>query len=70
MESVIITKKPRLKKPYFIVAWPGMGEVAANAANYLINELKAQEFAHIVPEEFFYHTGSIISSGISLSKTP
>ena len=64
MGPLIISKKPRLKKPYLIVAWPGMGEVAASAANYLINELKAIEFAQIAPEEFFYLTGSVISAGI------
>ncbi|MDD5505158.1 MAG: PAC2 family protein [Candidatus Omnitrophica bacterium] len=64
MEMLNITKKPRLKKPYLIVAWPGMGEVAFKAASYLIEELKAQEFAQIQPEEFFYLTGSVIQSGI------
>ena len=64
MDALKISKKPRLRSPYLIVAWPGMGEVAATAANYLINELKAQEFAQINPEEFFYSTGSVISSGI------
>jgi uncharacterized protein len=64
MDNLIITKKPRLKKPYLIVAWPGMGEVAFKAAEYLIQELKAQEFARIIPDEFFYLTGSVISAGI------
>jgi predicted ATP-grasp superfamily ATP-dependent carboligase len=64
MEMLKITKKPRLKRPYLIVAWPGMGEVAFKAASYLIEELKAQEFARIQPEEFFYLTGSVIQSGI------
>jgi proteasome assembly chaperone (PAC2) family protein len=64
MNALIITKKPRLNKPYLIVAWPGMGEVAFKAAEYLIQELKAQEFARIMPEEFFYLTGSVISAGI------
>ncbi|MFH0917913.1 MAG: PAC2 family protein [Candidatus Omnitrophota bacterium] len=64
MDALIITKKPRLKKPYLIVAWPGMGEVAFKAAEYLIKELKAQEFARIIPDEFFYLSGSVISSGI------
>ena len=64
MDALIITKKPRLKKPYLIVAWPGMGEVAFKAAEYLIQELKAQEFARIIPDGFFYLTGSVISSGI------
>jgi predicted ATP-grasp superfamily ATP-dependent carboligase len=64
MDALILTKKPRLKKPYLIVAWPGMGEVAFKAAEYLIQELKAQEFARIMPDEFFYQTGSVISAGI------
>ena len=64
METLKMSKKPRLKKPYLIVAWPGMGEVAFKAAAYLIEELKAQEFAQIQPEEFFYLTGSVIQSGI------
>jgi len=64
METLKITKKPRLKRPYLIVAWPGMGEVAFKAASYLIEELKAQEFAQIQPEEFFYLTGSVVQSGI------
>ncbi|MDD5128132.1 MAG: PAC2 family protein [Candidatus Omnitrophica bacterium] len=64
MEMLKITKKPRLKKPYFIVAWPGMGEVAFKAASYLVEELKAEEFAEIQPEGFFYLTGSVVQSGI------
>jgi hypothetical protein len=64
METLIITKKPRLKKPYLVVAWPGMGEVAFKAAEYLIRELKAQEFARIIPDDFFYLSGSVISGGI------
>lgn len=64
MDPLIISKKPRLKKPYLIVAWPGMGEVAFKAASYLIEELKAVEFASIAPEEFFYLTASVISKGV------
>jgi hypothetical protein len=64
MDALVMIKKPRLKKPYLIVAWPGMGEVAFKAAEYLIGELKAQEFARILPDEFFYQTGSVISAGI------
>jgi len=64
MEMLKISKKPRLKKPYLIVAWPGMGEVAFKAASYLIEELKAQEFAEIQAEEFFYLTSSVVQSGI------
>jgi hypothetical protein len=64
MDSLIISKKLRLKKPYLIAAWPGMGEVAFKAANYLVEELKAIEFANIKSEEFFYLSGSAVSKGL------
>jgi predicted ATP-grasp superfamily ATP-dependent carboligase len=41
-----------------------MGEVAFKAATYLIEQLKAEEFAEIPPEDFFYSTGSIVQEGI------
>jgi proteasome assembly chaperone (PAC2) family protein len=64
MDGLKITRKPRFKDPYFIAAWPGMGEVAYRAANYLVEKLKAEEFARLEPEGFFYLTGSIIQDGI------
>ena len=64
MESVKFSKRPRLKNPYLVCAWPGMGEVAFKAATYLIEQLKAEEFAEIPPEDFFYSTGSIVQEGI------
>ena len=35
MEGIKFLRRPRLKKPYIIVAWPGMGEVAFKAASLL-----------------------------------
>lgn len=64
MEGIRLIRRPRLKNPYVIVAWPGMGEVAFKAANYLVEKLKAEEFAQILPGEFFYLTGSIIEAGL------
>jgi len=64
MESIKILKRPKLKNPYLIVAWPGMGEVAFKAASYMIEKLKAQEFATILPDDFFYLTTSVVSDGI------
>jgi len=64
MEKINILKKPRLKNPYLLVAWPGMGEVAFRAASYLVEKLDAQEFASIPPEDFFYLTTSVVQSGI------
>jgi uncharacterized protein len=64
MEGVKFVKRPRLKNPYLLCAWPGMGEVAFKAATYLVDQLKAEEFAEIPPEDFFYLTGSIVQEGI------
>ncbi len=64
MEGVKFSKRPRLKNPYLICAWPGMGEVAFKAATYLVDQLKAEEFAQIPPEDFFYLTGSVVQEGI------
>lgn len=64
MEGIKINKRPKLKNPYLIVAWPGMGEVAYKAAVYLVEQLRAQEFASIDAQDYFYLTGSIIRGGI------
>ena len=60
MEVLKIKRHLRLKKPYLIVAWPGMGDVAFKAANYLVEHLKAEELASIEAEGFFYLTGSVL----------
>jgi len=64
MEDIRINKRPRLKNPYLICAWPGMGEVAFKAASYLIEKLQAEEFADIPVEDFFYLTGSNVQAGV------
>jgi predicted ATP-grasp superfamily ATP-dependent carboligase len=64
MEGIKIKKRPRLKNPSLIVGWPGMGEVAFKAVSYMIDKLKAEEFAEIPPCEFFYLTESVIREGI------
>ena len=71
MERIKFSRKPRLKNPYFIVAWPGMGEVAFRAANILVDKLKAEEFAEIKAREFFYQTESVVQNGLlSLPEMP
>ena len=64
MEGLKITKRPRLKNPVMIVAWPGMGEVASRAASYLVEKLKAEPFAEIVSSDFFYLVESAVQEGI------
>ncbi|MFH0855634.1 MAG: PAC2 family protein [Candidatus Omnitrophota bacterium] len=64
MEGVKIIKRPRLRKPHLIVAWPGMGEVAFRAVSYLIEKLNAEEFASLYAEDFFYLAGSVVKNGL------
>ena len=47
------TKPPKLNNPVLVAAWPGMGNVALKAVSYLREELSAQEYAHIQPQDFF-----------------
>ncbi|MCX5708619.1 MAG: PAC2 family protein [Candidatus Omnitrophica bacterium] len=71
MERIKFSRKPRLKNPYLIVAWPGMGEVAFKAASFLLDKLKAEEFAEILANEFFYLSESVVQDGIlSLPEMP
>ncbi|MFA5116452.1 MAG: PAC2 family protein [Candidatus Omnitrophota bacterium] len=64
MNKVKITRRPKLKNPQLIVAWPGMGDVAFRTASFLIEKLGAKEFASIPSEDFLYLSGSIVQDGI------
>lgn len=59
-----ITKKPKLKKPIFICAWPGMGEVAFKLGLYLRDRLKMEEFATLEAPELFPPTGVWIENNL------
>jgi proteasome assembly chaperone (PAC2) family protein len=67
-EGVTFYRKPHLRKPDFIAAWPGMGNVAMKAASFLRNKLKAEEFAEIEPGDFFPLSGITIRE--NLVETP
>jgi len=54
--NIKFIKKIKLKKPIAIVAWPGVGNVAANAAEFLKDELAAKEFAFFNPDSYFQPT--------------
>lgn len=69
--SVTLLKRPKLKSPFFIAAWPGMGEVALKAALFLKDKLKAEEFAVFNPENFFQPSGiEIYEQVITTAKLP
>ena len=70
-KNIIVFKKPNLRNPFFIAAWPGMGDVALKAAMFLKNKLKAEEFAMFNPENFFQPQGIEIQDQIiTTSKLP
>jgi proteasome assembly chaperone (PAC2) family protein len=71
MKSINIKKRPRLKNPVMIAAWPGMGDVAIKAALYLKDKLGAVEFAELSCEEYFHPSGVWIdNSVISVPERP
>ncbi|MFC1709591.1 PAC2 family protein [Candidatus Omnitrophota bacterium] len=70
-KNITVFKKPALKNPFFIAAWPGMGDVALKAAIFLKDKLNAEEFALFNPENFFQPQGVEIQDQIiAISKLP
>ena len=63
-DGIKIYRKPRLKNPFLILAWPGMGEVAFRSASYLVEKLQAEQIAGIEPGKSFYLTGCTVQDGI------
>jgi hypothetical protein len=52
-EVIRIFQEPKLNNPVLIAAWPGIGNVALEAADYLKDNLGAEEFAEIEALPFF-----------------
>ncbi|MDD5355343.1 MAG: PAC2 family protein [Candidatus Omnitrophica bacterium] len=70
-KNIVLLKKPKLRNPFFIAAWPGMGDVALKAAAFLKDKLKAEEFAVFKPENFFQPQGvDIHEQIIAATKLP
>jgi proteasome assembly chaperone (PAC2) family protein len=55
---------PDLKKASFIAAWPGMGNVALTAVNYLREKLGAKLLGEIPPADYFAQTDAIVEKQI------
>lgn len=62
--AITLLKRPQLKNPVFVAAWPGMGNVALKAALFLREKLKAEEFAVFHPDSFFQPSGIDIDNQI------
>ena len=63
-KGITFYKEPHLDKPYFIAAWPGMGNVALKAASFLREKLQAEEFAEIEDGDFFPLSGITIRDNL------
>ena len=55
---------PKLKNPIFILAWPGMGEVAYKSALFLREALRFKMFAKLEAENFFKPAAVVVEKGI------
>lgn len=64
MKSITVKKRPRLKNPVLVAAWPGMGDVASKAAVYLKDKLAAQEFAEMAASDYFHPSGVWIDDSL------
>ncbi|MCD6583723.1 MAG: proteasome assembly chaperone family protein, partial [Candidatus Omnitrophica bacterium] len=56
---------PKLKSPIFILAWPGMGEVAYKSALFLKEALRFKMFAKLEAGNFFKPAAVIVEKGIA-----
>jgi len=58
-------KKPRLRHPQLLAAWPGMGYVAFRTASFLIEQFEAERFAYIHAEDYFTPHSVEVEDGLA-----
>lgn len=64
MEYISVQRRPRLKRPVMLAAWPGVSNVALEVAAYLREKLDAREFAEIEPADFFTPVGILVRDNV------
>ena len=57
-------KRPRLRQPRLVAAWPGIGNVALTVANYLVQKLGAEEIGEIEPLDFFLPAAVVVENNV------
>ena len=62
--TVKLYRKPRLKNPQMVAAWPGIGDVALRVATYLRDKLGAEELGEIEPFGFFHPAGVMVENNV------
>ncbi|MFQ6091121.1 MAG: PAC2 family protein [bacterium] len=65
MSDIRVYRHIEVKEPVMIAGWPGMGNVALGAVNYLRRRLETVLFAEIEPSQFFTPDGIIIEDGLA-----
>ena len=65
MSEIKIYKRVELKEPVLVAGWPGMGNVALGAVNYLRRKLNTTLFAEIQSNRFFTPEAIVIKKGIA-----
>lgn len=59
-----VTETEKLKSPWLIAVWPGMGQVAINAGFYLAAKLEMAVFAEFLPRELFDVENVEVENGV------
>ena len=70
MEELRIFQKPELKDPVMIAGWPGMGNVALGAIDYLRRKLNAVKFAEIILDKQFLLDAVVVEKGVASFTRP
>ncbi|MFH1087309.1 MAG: PAC2 family protein [Chloroflexota bacterium] len=71
MEVIRWYKKPDVRECSLLAAWPGIGSVSLIIANYVRDELGADEIGELVPEAFFDPVGVDVKKNvIGLARVP
>jgi proteasome assembly chaperone (PAC2) family protein len=61
--GIKLFKTPELNNPIMIACWPGIANIGLLAVDTLVESLKAEEFGHIEPWDFFYPKKVVIQDG-------
>jgi uncharacterized protein len=59
-----MAEQPKLRKPWLVAVWPGMGQVALNAGYYLLAKLGMHGFAEFEPQGLFDVDAVEVKQGI------
>lgn len=70
INDVTIHKKISLEKPVLLAAWPGMGNVAIGAMDYIRHKLKAEFFAEININKFLMPDSIVVDKGLANMPQP